>query len=163
MSNNQCMCVNAKVFTAKILPFLFLSALDLGGWQYQEPDRWKEPFMFKLFSATIPKTKQMNSSFCFFTFGAFENQIFEGLTRYSKTTWFVTRLQRFDKLNVWPWPRSSTIFTRPRCPWGPVYGALCLYQIEYNTFLKVCLCDSGWWCGYQLNTISGDTFSHDTM
>ena len=46
----------------------------------------------------------------------------------------------------------NTIFTGPRCLWGPVYGSRCLYLCHsLQDFVKLCWCDSGcWW--YQLNT-----------
>ena len=43
------------------------------------------------------------------------------------------------------------LFIGPRCPWGPIYGFASLSLSDWDTFLKLNWCDSGWW-KYQLNT-----------
>ena len=40
--------------------------------------------------------------------------------------------------------RHCPLFIGPRCPWGPIYGSGSLKLTDWDTFLKLNWCDSGW-------------------
>ena len=79
------------------------------------------------------------------------------LRRRKKSCWQTHRWDsggRASRKKMTEWVTSlalacESIFTGPRCLWGPVYGSRCLYLCHSGSFVKLCWC---WWW-YQLNTI----------